>query len=142
MLIFISIALSILSIALTFQSFSSKHLSLKQLRTMSMMTSATTTRPIKWDFDVCVVGGGFNFPYDYLCTLYLLKYFLGIVGLTTAREIKLKYPNKSVCVLEKEKNVAGHQTGHNSGVIHAGNSFGVSFLRSNFAVLNYVRNIL
>lgn len=44
----------------------------------------------------------------------------GIVGLATAREIALRYPNKTVCVLEKEGEVAAHQTGHNSGVIHAG----------------------
>lgn len=44
----------------------------------------------------------------------------GIVGLATARLIALTYPEKSVCVLEKEGEVAAHQSGHNSGVIHAG----------------------
>eukprot|EP00049_Salpingoeca_infusionum_P013898 m.259050 g.259050 ORF g.259050 m.259050 type:complete len:510 (-) comp15549_c1_seq17:10598-12127(-) len=52
-------------------------------------------------YDVVVVGGG-------------------IVGLATAREVLLRYPDKSVCVVEKERVVAAHQTGHNSGVIHAG----------------------
>lgn len=53
------------------------------------------------DFDVVIVGAG-------------------IVGMATAREIVTRFPNKTVCVLEKEAEVAPHQTGHNSGVIHAG----------------------
>jgi 2-hydroxyglutarate dehydrogenase len=44
----------------------------------------------------------------------------GIVGLTTAREVLRRYPNKTVVVLEKERTVAPHQSSHNSGVIHAG----------------------
>ncbi|ORZ15649.1 FAD dependent oxidoreductase [Absidia repens] len=55
----------------------------------------------KETFDVCIVGGG-------------------IVGLATARELLTRYPGMKVCVLEKEAEVAHHQTGHNSGVIHAG----------------------
>lgn len=41
----------------------------------------------------------------------------GIVGLATAREILKRYPEKTVVVLEKEDQVAAHQTGHNSGVV-------------------------
>ena len=52
-------------------------------------------------FDVAVVGGG-------------------IVGLATAREILSREPRRSVLVLEKERELAAHQTGHNSGVIHSG----------------------
>ncbi|XP_021118164.1 L-2-hydroxyglutarate dehydrogenase, mitochondrial isoform X4 [Heterocephalus glaber] len=52
-------------------------------------------------FDIVVVGGG-------------------IVGLGTARALILRYPALSVGVLEKEKDLAVHQTGHNSGVIHSG----------------------
>ncbi|MCJ0869653.1 L-2-hydroxyglutarate oxidase [Streptomyces sp. AP-93] len=44
----------------------------------------------------------------------------GIVGLATAREIALRRPGSHVVVLEKEHRVAVHQTGHNSGVVHAG----------------------
>jgi L-2-hydroxyglutarate oxidase len=44
----------------------------------------------------------------------------GIVGLATAHEITQQYPHATVTVLEKESRVAVHQTGHNSGVIHAG----------------------
>jgi L-2-hydroxyglutarate oxidase len=43
----------------------------------------------------------------------------GIVGLATARAIGLRH-RASVVVLEAEKQVASHQTGHNSGVIHSG----------------------
>jgi L-2-hydroxyglutarate oxidase len=44
----------------------------------------------------------------------------GIVGLAVARELIRRNPGSSVCVLERETEVATHQTGHNSGVIHAG----------------------
>jgi L-2-hydroxyglutarate oxidase len=44
----------------------------------------------------------------------------GIVGLATAHRLLLDRPGASVTVLEKEPRVAAHQTGHNSGVIHAG----------------------
>jgi L-2-hydroxyglutarate oxidase len=52
-------------------------------------------------YDYCVVGGG-------------------IVGLATAREILGRRPGASLVLLEKETDFAAHQTGHNSGVIHAG----------------------
>lgn len=52
-------------------------------------------------YDIIVVGGG-------------------IVGLATALKLTRMHPNKSVLVLEKEKEVAAHQTSHNSGVIHSG----------------------
>ncbi|MFD6280006.1 L-2-hydroxyglutarate oxidase [Streptomyces sp. NPDC060209] len=44
----------------------------------------------------------------------------GIVGLATGREIALRRPGTRVVVFEKEDEVATHQTGHNSGVVHAG----------------------
>jgi len=44
----------------------------------------------------------------------------GIVGLAVARELTRRHPRASVCVLERESSVGFHQTGHNSGVIHAG----------------------
>ena len=44
----------------------------------------------------------------------------GIVGLATAYQFSRTYPRLSVTVLEKETEVAQHQTGHNSGVLHTG----------------------
>ena len=44
----------------------------------------------------------------------------GIVGLAVARELTKRHPRATVCVLEREASVGTHQTGHNSGVIHAG----------------------
>lgn len=44
----------------------------------------------------------------------------GIVGMATAYKINTRNPDKKVLVLEKESEVAAHQTGHNSGVIHSG----------------------
>ena len=44
----------------------------------------------------------------------------GIVGLATAYRFLERFPERSVTVLEKEANVAEHQTGHNSGVLHSG----------------------
>ncbi len=44
----------------------------------------------------------------------------GLVGLATARAILEKVPDARITVLEKAANVATGQSGHNSGVIHAG----------------------
>jgi L-2-hydroxyglutarate oxidase LhgO len=44
----------------------------------------------------------------------------GIVGLATALALLARRPAASLVVLEKEAAVASHQTGHNSGVLHAG----------------------
>ena len=52
-------------------------------------------------YDFCVVGGG-------------------IVGLATAWRLLERNPGASLVLLEKERALASHQTGHNSGVIHSG----------------------
>ena len=52
-------------------------------------------------FDIGIIGGG-------------------ILGLSTALEIRKQFPKFSIAILEKESNISRHQTGHNSGVIHAG----------------------
>jgi len=44
----------------------------------------------------------------------------GIVGLATAYHVAGTYPGKKLIVLEKERGLAQHQTGHNSGVLHSG----------------------
>ena len=52
-------------------------------------------------YDIAIVGGG-------------------IVGLSTAYKIQKKYPKLNLIIIEKEKELAFHQTGRNSGVIHSG----------------------
>ncbi len=44
----------------------------------------------------------------------------GIVGLATARALQERHPDIEVVVFDKEQAVAQHQTGRNSGVVHAG----------------------
>ncbi len=52
-------------------------------------------------YDIAVVGGG-------------------ILGIATAMELTHRFPKLTVGVVEKERVLAAHQTGHNSGVIHSG----------------------
>ena len=52
-------------------------------------------------FDIAVVGGG-------------------IVGAATAYKVQKAHPDLKIVLFEKEKSLAPHQTGHNSGVIHSG----------------------
>jgi (S)-2-hydroxyglutarate dehydrogenase len=44
----------------------------------------------------------------------------GIVGASTAMQLSQRFPGIDILILEKEADVARHQSGHNSGVIHAG----------------------
>ena len=44
----------------------------------------------------------------------------GIIGAAVARELTRRFPEAHVTVFEKEHRPAAHQTGHNSGVVHAG----------------------
>ena len=44
----------------------------------------------------------------------------GIVGLATALRLLERVPDLRMVLLEKEATIASHQTGHNSGVLHAG----------------------
>jgi (S)-2-hydroxyglutarate dehydrogenase len=66
-----------------------------------------------FDADVLVVGGG-------------------IVGISTAMQIMQRHLHLSVLVLEKEDHLAAHQTGRNSGVIHAGVYYAPGSLKADF----------
>ncbi|MFK0120444.1 L-2-hydroxyglutarate oxidase [Streptomyces sp. NPDC090994] len=58
----------------------------------------------------------------------------GIVGLALGREIALRRPGTRVVVFEKEPRVALHQTGHNSGVVHAGIYYPPGSLKADLTV--------
>jgi len=58
----------------------------------------------------------------------------GIVGLAVAHRLLLDRPHATVTVLEKENRVGGHQTGHNSGVIHSGVYYRPGSLRAKLCV--------
>src|SRR5210317_2137016 len=56
----------------------------------------------------------------------------GIVGLSTAWQLKKRIGQADVLLLEKEDSPAFHQTGHNSGVIHAGVYYEPGSLKARF----------
>jgi 2-hydroxyglutarate dehydrogenase len=58
----------------------------------------------------------------------------GILGLATARELLARRPSASVVVLEREPELARHQTGHNSGVVHAGIYYAPGSLKARLCV--------
>lgn len=58
----------------------------------------------------------------------------GILGMSTAMQLQQAYPDKRLLVLEKESGPAQHQTGHNSGVIHAGVYYTPGSLKAKFCL--------
>ena len=66
-------------------------------------------------YDVVVVGGG-------------------IVGLATAYQLTRRRPGIRLLVLEKEAELATHQTGHNSGVVHSGLYYPPGSRKARYAV--------
>ncbi len=64
--------------------------------------------------------------YDYLIV------GAGIIGLTIARELKIRFPDLKVCMAEKEEGVAKHASGRNSGVLHAGFYYPADSLKAKF----------
>ena len=58
----------------------------------------------------------------------------GIVGLAVARELARRNPERRVVVLEREERVGAHQTGHNSGVVHAGIYYAPGSLKARLCV--------
>ncbi|XP_050036597.2 L-2-hydroxyglutarate dehydrogenase, mitochondrial [Dermacentor andersoni] len=67
------------------------------------------------EYDIVIVGGG-------------------IVGVATARELSLRHPKLRLAVVEKENKLAAHQSGHNSGVIHAGIYYAPGSLKAKLCV--------
>ena len=65
------------------------------------------------DYDYVIIGGG-------------------IVGISTAWQLLQKQPGKRVLLIEKEDAFGQHQTGHNSGVIHAGIYYAPGSLKARF----------
>ena len=68
------------------------------------------------EFDIAIVGGG-------------------IVGLASAFQLQTNFPDLNIVVFEKEKELAFHQTGRNSGVIHSG----LYYKRGSFKAINCVK---
>lgn len=58
----------------------------------------------------------------------------GIVGLATARELAHRHDRLRVVVLEREVDIARHQTSHTSGVIHAGIYYAPGSLKAKLCV--------
>lgn len=69
-------------------------------------------------FDVTVIGGG-------------------IVGLATALQIQKQNPSLKILLIEKEKELARHQTGNNSGVIHSGLYYKPGSLKATNCIRGY-----
>lgn len=58
----------------------------------------------------------------------------GILGMSTATQLIKAYPDRKILLVEKESGPARHQTGHNSGVIHAGVYYTPGSLKANFCL--------
>src|SRR5512147_155122 len=95
------------------------------------ITNRYSLRRIQWfrrclmadgRFDVIIIGGG-------------------IVGLATARELLQRAPRTSLLVVEKEHELAAHQTGHNSGVIHSGLYYRPGSLKAKLCVTGAARMV-
>ncbi len=56
----------------------------------------------------------------------------GIIGLAITRELRNRFPQADITVLEKEPDVAYHSSGRNSGVLHAGCYYSADSLKAKF----------
>lgn len=59
----------------------------------------------------------------------------GIVGVSTAWQLQQRLPDCRIIIIEKEPEVGRHQTGHNSGVIHAGVYYQPGSMKARFCKL-------
>jgi L-2-hydroxyglutarate oxidase len=78
-----------------------------------MGSSVGRVNAVAGEYDFLVIGGG-------------------IVGAATAWQLLQVFPGRRVLLLEKEADVARHQTGRNSGVIHAGVYYAPGSLKARF----------
>ncbi|MCG6656626.1 L-2-hydroxyglutarate oxidase [Halomonas campisalis] len=58
----------------------------------------------------------------------------GILGFSTAMQLAERFPDKKMLLVEKESGPARHQSGHNSGVIHAGVYYAPGSLKARFCL--------
>lgn len=65
----------------------------------------------------------------------------GLVGLATAMELLVRHPALTLVVLEKESQVARHQSGHNSGVLHGGIYYAPGSMKATACVAGKARLI-
>jgi L-2-hydroxyglutarate oxidase LhgO len=56
----------------------------------------------------------------------------GIIGMTLAHELLIRKPSLSVVIIDKEKDIALHGSGRNSGVLHAGFYYTADSLKARF----------
>ncbi|WP_292663838.1 L-2-hydroxyglutarate oxidase [Nitratifractor sp.] len=56
----------------------------------------------------------------------------GIVGLSMAHNLRQRYPQASIVVLDKENEIGAHASGRNSGVLHAGFYYSADSLKARF----------
>ena len=90
------------------------------MATAEAVQVAPATSGLKWRGDVVVVGAG-------------------IVGLAVAREWLRRHPSVRLMLLEKEVEIASHQSGHNSGVIHSGIYYAPGSLKARACVAGAAR---
>jgi len=82
---------------------------------MNATASEVTHEPESWRGEIVIIGGG-------------------ILGLASGRELLKRRPGTRVIVLERERELASQQTGHNSGVIHSGIYYKPGSLKARFCV--------
>lgn len=90
------------------------------MATAEAVQVAPATSGLKWRGDVIIVGAG-------------------IVGLAVAREWLKRHPGTRLMILDKEGEIAAHQSGHNSGVIHSGIYYAPGSLKARACVAGAAR---